>query len=65
MSSKEGKPRFNENVEEEARSIRDDISITAHKRLSKSLLKNRVRGVGVHNGSRCDGASSINPYSIH
>ena len=65
MGSKEGKPRFNENVEEEARSIRDDISITSHKRLSKSLLKNRVRGVGVNNGSRCDGASSINPYSIH
>ena len=63
MSSKEGKPRFNENVEEEARSIRDDISITANKRLSKSLLKNRVSGVGI--GSRYDGTSSLNPYSIH
>lgn len=64
MGSKEGKPRFNENVEEEARSIRDDISITASQRLSKSLLKNRVRGVGFNQGSSCAGASSVNHYSI-
>ena len=64
MSSKEGKPRFNENVEEEARSIRDDISTTASQRLSKSLLKNRASGIGINNNSSCAGASSVNQYSL-